>query len=95
MTTKSGLYTVPLFEQEEVNLMEGKTHSEKVRVVTKLHCQFGHYQAKGLKDLLKNPGAVDSEINSIIDQVVEGCETCTRYKKTPACPVVFTFCQIE
>ena len=88
MTTKSGLYRVPLFEQEEVNLMEGKTHSEKVRVITKLHRQFGHYQAKGLKDLLKNSGEVDSEMNSIIDQVVEGCETCLRYKKSPARPVV-------
>ena len=39
-----------------------------------------------MKDLLRN--SVDSEMCKVVVKVVEECETCARYKKIPARPVV-------
>ena len=61
---------------------------EQRKTLTKLHRQFRHHPAKATEDILRNAGILNEEIKRIIKEVVEACQICKQYKKTPARPVV-------
>ena len=58
------------------------------RKIIKLHKQFAHPSADRLKQLIRNSGVIDPEIDSIVDRVSADCDICKRYRKPPPRPVV-------
>ena len=92
-TTPSGHYFIPIRDFnipiEDVHFAtEDESYEDKKRIVQKLHRQFAHPSARNLKALMKNADAVDSEVSEIIEQISDNCNVCTRFKSTPARPVV-------
>ena len=61
---------------------------EKKSQIIKVHKQFGHASIDNLKKLIKNAGLLDKELCNIINDVVESCDTCIRFKKAPPRPIV-------
>ena len=55
--------------------------------VIKLQKQFAHPSAKSLKLLLSNAQCLDKDIEQIIDEVSDKCDTSKRFKKTLSRPV--------
>ena len=94
--TSSGHYCVPLHEPEipvrptfDVLISSEDSPSEEgIKIVEKLHKQFGHPSATRLKSLLKDAGVKDDAILEHVAQVTERCDTCKRFQRTPARPVV-------
>ena len=62
--------------------------SDKVKQVEKLHKQFGHVSTENLKRLIKNTGEQDAGLMKIIDEVVQACDVCRKYKKPVPRPIV-------
>ena len=62
--------------------------SDKKRVATKLHKQFGHPRPKQLKELIKTAGKEDKELFKEIDEIEKRCEVCKRYKQPELRPIV-------
>ena len=89
-TTDSGHYKLPIMKFEEVNVsnIAVKTTPEKKKIVKKLHRQFFHPSTESLKNLLKQAGETDAEMENLIDELSESCDFCKRYRKTRPRPVV-------
>lgn len=84
--TNAGHYCIPILKEEmPVFAVDLKTISEKERKkeLNKLHCVFGHPSAMKLVDLLKDAQIWDNKFSTVLDQIVEECETCQRFRKTP------------
>ena len=64
------------------------TPTQQRNQIVKIHKQFGHATAQNLKKLITNAGINDSQLLKLVDNVVENCDRCDRYKKPPARPVV-------
>ena len=64
------------------------SHSDKVKQVEKLHKQFGHASTENLKCLIKNTSEQDAGLMKIIDEVVQACDVCGKYKKPVPRPIV-------
>lgn len=62
--------------------------TERKKQIIKLHKQFGHASAHNLKKLMANAGMMDNQTDKLIDNVVGECDTCIKYKKPAARPVV-------
>ena len=76
---------------EEVHALESSLPKDvKVKQITKLHKQFAHCSAANLKKLIKtaNDSLLDSDLRTIIDDVIDRCEICSRYKKPAPRPIV-------
>ena len=96
--TSSGHYRLPLQdlekirkkveEIEEIFISLGQDGSEKRKKIKKLHHQFGHPSAKRLKQLLNDAKIEDNESHSLVEEITNGCETCLKFKRTPARPIV-------
>lgn len=92
--TSSGHYCVPIDDisvdvtSTASALISTSQSSDKVKVIEKLHKQFAHPSAKRLKTLLRDAGGYTKEHLDCVDKIVENCDVCKRYKKTPARPVV-------
>ena len=67
-----------------------KTISEKERKkeLTKLHCIFGHPSAVKIVDLLKDAQIWESHFSPVLDKIVEECETCQRFRRSPTRSIV-------
>jgi hypothetical protein len=61
---------------------------EKQKVLLKLHRQFGHPRIEVLEALLKKVRADDEDVKEMLKKIYEKCETCKKFSKTPARPVV-------
>lgn len=92
--TSSGHYCVNLKgKNEDVNMMNEvmalnvETVCDK-RMLVKLHRQFGHASAEKLESLFKNAGLIDKEVCVLLRKIVEDCDICVRYKRTPPKPAV-------
>ena len=59
-----------------------------MKQVEKLHKQFGHASTENLKHLLKNTGEQDAGLIKTIDEVVQACDVCRKYKKPVPRPIV-------
>ena len=65
--------------------------SDKTAVATKLHISFAHATVAQMLRLLKaagQPWCSDKELHRAVEKVIESCETCLKFKKTPPRPVV-------
>ena len=85
--TSAGHYCIPILRKEvPVFTVDLKTISDKDRKkeLKKLHCVFGHPSAVKLIDLLKDAQIWNPDYSAVLDQIVEECETCQRFRKTPS-----------
>lgn len=98
--TSSGHYCIELLSdnvvsKENIALQEvllTDTHDmsqkEKVKMLTKLHKQFGHSSAGRLKKLLQNSGNRDTCLLSLLDKIVSECPVCMKFRKPAPKPIV-------
>ena len=81
--------TVPMGVFLSAENLDQRNFKEKQAVATKLHRQFGHpLDSKKLRGLCLEAGINDQELFKQIDNVTQPCDTCDRYKKARARPVV-------
>ena len=83
--TSSGHYCVPISQEEmayatDLSLISDK---ERTQVLRKLHCQFGHASQDKLIGLLKDAQVWDSTYNKSLQEVIEQCEHCKCFSRTP------------
>uniref|UniRef100_M4AZE1 Integrase catalytic domain-containing protein n=1 Tax=Xiphophorus maculatus TaxID=8083 RepID=M4AZE1_XIPMA len=75
-------------EEEILTATDKMNTSEKMKVLEKLHKQFGHASADKIQRLLTNSGNKDTECDSLLKKVVNQCEVCQKYCKTKPKPAV-------
>lgn len=75
-------------EEEILTITDKMSMSEKVKVLEKLHKQFGHASADKLQRLLNNSGNKDTECTSLLQNIINQCEVCQKYCKTKPKPAV-------
>lgn len=93
--TPSGHYCIPLLAYKNSESIvkqafittEQSDEKDKKKVVLKLHKQFAHPSGQRLKLLMKDAGVMHEYIK-LVDEIVNNCDICKKYKKTPARPVV-------
>ena len=91
--TSSGHYCVPLDDvcdnevYDVMFTMNEKSIKEQKQIITKLHKQFAHPSSARLITLLKDAGSYTEECTKIVEEITQNCDTCKKYKKTPARPV--------
>ena len=96
--TSSGHYCVSIMgnqnkdEVEDVmyskTTFQGMNDAEKRKKLLKLHYHFGHASAMKLIQLLKSADIKDEQLFIILQEVVDGCDTCQKFKRSPPRPVV-------
>ena len=91
--TSSGHYCVPITvaanEQDVLKVdLTDTDEKERKRVFFKLHCQFGHASSQKLIDLLKDAQIWCTEYKDSLEKVVNSCEICKRFAKTPPRSIV-------
>ena len=100
--TNSGHYIIPL--TGPVNLMNKWESDDKYKFTLtlvdcpnirkqaeKLHVQFAHASSEKLIKLLKSAGSpwsTNKNLMKEIERVIKDCQTCARFKRPPARPVV-------
>ena len=98
--TSSGHYCIDIADNKDqssievdfkeiVLLTNSTTPKQKKRdILLKLHIQFGHSSANRLISLLKSTGSIDSETQSMINDISEKCVVCHKLQRPQAKPVV-------
>ena len=84
----SGHYCIEIFPSfiekeliEEVLILEKDLpRSKKHTQILKLHEQFGHTSVQNLQKLLKNANCFENTWTEIIEDVVNNCETCLKFR---------------
>ena len=61
---------------------------DNIKIALKLHKQFGHPSTEKLVKLIKDAGIYNGDLEKCIDNVVNNCEICCRYKKARPRPTV-------
>ena len=94
----SGHYCVSIMGNQNIDEVEdvmyskttfqGMNDAEKRKKLLKLHYQFGHASAMKLIQLLKSADIKDEQLFIILQEVVDGCDTCQKFKRSPPRPVV-------
>ena len=81
--------------QGEELFMEGWSDKDVSKVVEKLHRQFGHGSANKLWKLTEDAGwskgmgeKEKQETRRLMEEIIAECETCRKYRRNPAKPVV-------
>ena len=59
-----------------------------IKVLTKIHKQFGHASIENMRRLLNNASLLNSETSKLIEKIYNSCKTCLIYKKPLHRPVV-------
>ena len=68
---------------------EDTAESDIKKMAHKLHNQFGHpAQSEKLKILLRDAGIVEERLMKKIDEVTDSCDSCNKYRKPRARPIV-------
>ena len=81
--------TVPMKAFLSADTLDQRNSKEKHAIAIKLHRQLGHLlESKKLRDLCLKAGINDQELFKQIDNVTQSCDTCDRYKKARARPLV-------
>lgn len=75
-------------EEEVLTVTENMSPDEKCKVLLKLHKQFDHASADRLQRLMQSSGNKDKECFAILQQIVDDCEICQKYKRTKLKPAV-------
>ena len=98
--TSSGHYCIDIVDNKDqssievdfkeiVLLTNTTTPKQKKRdILLKLHIQFGHSSANRLISLLKSTGSIDSETQSMINDISSKCVVCHKLQRPQAKPVV-------
>ena len=93
--TTSGHYAIPVGMAEEMTKTESvfieiETLDEdsKRKACQKLHVQFGHARTERIHSLLKDAKVEDKETYEMVKEAEEKCQTCLKFKKPKARPVV-------
>lgn len=94
--TSSGHYCVSIINRElhvddsvHVLVTDGIENTvDKKKMLTKLHKQFAHATADRLIQLLKCAGNEDKNVKSMLDEVIQECDTCKVHKKPNPRPIV-------
>ena len=60
---------------------ENMSLSDKWKQIQKINRQFGHASSENIKRLIKNAGETDQEFLELVDEVIQGCDVCLKYKK--------------
>ncbi|XP_064622512.1 uncharacterized protein LOC135484764 [Lineus longissimus] len=74
--------------EEVLILREPMDVGQKRKVMIKSHRQFGHASAERLKKLLINAGIKEKILLNILEEVVNECEICSKFKRSPPRPAV-------
>ena len=75
-------------ESEVLQVIELNDTDKQRKELIKIHQQFGHATADKLQKLLVNAGVKASGLFEMLRKVVNNCETCALYRKTPPKPAV-------
>ena len=100
--TSTGHYALPITPKSQVindvemnyfpNVILNAIHcKDKKEIAKKLHKQFAHAPYKSLIKLLDSAGkewSQDRELKQEIQNAIDNCETCQKYKRNPQRPVV-------
>ena len=93
--TSSGHYCVPVDQMEDTRVeevyqvrLDQLDDRERYKALIKLHKQFLHPPKKRFVSLMKDADVWKQEFVCDIDKLYEECQTCRRFAKTPARPVV-------
>ena len=98
-TTSAGHFILNLFGDNEhqdtmlmqeihaVNLLQ-EEEGEQVKMLHKLHKQFGHRPKKVFVELLKSADQWDRKFSKMIDRIIDGCEGCILRRRNPDKPAV-------
>ena len=89
--TSSGHYCVSITGHQNRDEIEDVMHStakfhgmsgvEKRKSLLKLHHQFAHANAAKLAQLLKSANIKDKQSLILLQEVMDGCDTCQKFKK--------------
>ena len=98
-TTSAGHFILNLFGDNEhqdtmlmqeihaINLLE-ENNDVQLKMLHKLHKQFGHRPKKVFVELLKSAEQWDQSFSKMIDQIIDGCEGCILRRRSPDKPAV-------
>ena len=98
-TTSAGHFILNLFGDNEhqdtmlmqeiysVNMLKENEESQ-LKLLQKLHKQFGHRPKKVFVNLLKSAEQWDPKFSAMIDKIIDGCEGCILRKRNPDKPAV-------
>ena len=75
-------------EEEVLTITDQMSTSEKIKVLEKLHKQFGHASAEKLQRLLTNSGNKDTECIKLLQKIIKQCEVCQKYCRSKPKPAV-------
>lgn len=75
-------------EEEILTITDKMSTSEKMKVLEKLHKQFGHASAEKLQRLLINSGNKDTECIKLLQNIIKQCEVCQKYCRSKPKPAV-------
>lgn len=78
-TIKQVMFSCPLQADDD---------QANIKKIEKLHKQFAHPRALKLKELIRNSGVIDKNIEQIVDTVSDKCDTCKRFRRPQSRPVV-------
>ena len=70
-----------------VNMLKEKEETQ-LKLLQKLHKQFGHRPKRVFVNLLKSAEQWDSKFSAMIDKIIDGCEGCILRKRNPDKPAV-------
>ena len=98
-TTSAGHFILNLFGDNErhdnklmqeicaVNMLE-ESEENQMKLLHKLHRQFGHRPKRVFIELIKSADQWDPKFNKMIDQIIDGCEGCILRRRNPDKPAV-------
>ena len=93
METKSGHPIIKIQPDNNDHVLlastEAKTHADQLKMLSKLHRQFGHMTKKKFLQFLKTSSFkwLDS-LNNDVQKIVDSCEGCILKKRNPDIPAV-------
>lgn len=65
-----------------------QTENEKIKIILKLHKQFGHPTSDKLNSMLKKSGINTEIIENLVQRVTNDCSACVKYKRPVHKPIV-------
>jgi transposase InsO family protein len=77
-----------LDDDEALLVSEDMSVGDKRKMLVKLHKQFGHATADRLERLLKSTGEKYVDTLGMLQDIVDSCEVCSKYKRPSPRPVV-------
>ena len=98
-TTSAGHFILNLFGDNEhhdtelmqeihaVNMLE-ENEAVQIKMLNKLHKQFGHRPKRVFVELIKSADQWDPKFSKMIDSIIDGCEGCILRKRNPDKPAV-------